>query len=79
MIARLDEIEVWDPELCKVIREAEGKWVFVKPYWYKCSLKSGMVNRTTAGMGLDEWKTHGFTEKPKDPFQHKLMEKVTAT
>ncbi len=75
MIARIDEIDVWDKTLAERIREAKGKWVFIKPYWYKESLKSGMVNRTTDGMGLDEWKTHGFTEKPKhrNPSQRVLF------
>jgi len=79
MIARIGELEVWEPEHTKTILEAKGKWVFIAPYWYKHSLKSGMVNRTTEGMGVDEWKTHGFTEKPKDPFQKKMTEVFFAT
>lgn len=69
---RLDELEVWEPEIAKQLKDTT-EWVEIGPYLYKVS-RTGIVNRTTPGMGKAEFQTHGFTEKPKDPFQKKLVE-----
>ena len=64
-----DELLEFRPDL--VERLKEDLWVFEDPYHYKMTRNGKIVYRMLE-MGVSEFKTHGFTEKPKDPFQQKL-------
>ena len=71
--ANTSEIEVFIPKLLELLKTSPDGWVWDAPYWYQINKKGTIINRMTQ-MGRDEFRTHGFTEKPKDPFQHKLVE-----
>jgi hypothetical protein len=73
--ANVSEVEVFFPELLEKLRKSPDGWVYESPYWFQLNKKGTIVNRMTQ-MGRDEFRTHGFTEKPKDPFQIKLEAKV---
>jgi hypothetical protein len=72
---RIDALEVFEPEIAKILKEKPDEWIFIKPNWYRFTPKNGIVNRTNDGYGMDEWKTHGFTEKSKHliPNQTKFL------
>jgi hypothetical protein len=65
------EVESFFPVLAESLLESADGWVFEKPYWYKLTRNRRRVYRMTE-IGKSEFQSHGFTEKPKDPFQKKL-------
>lgn len=67
------ELEQFRPDLIEKLKK--DPWVKDGPYWYKITKNGKIVYRMTE-IGKSEFKTHGFTEKPKDPFQRKLFDPI---
>ena len=68
---KIDELDLLDPDLAKKIRNA-GKRLELSPYVYRYVQKSGRVYRVLKELE-GEYKRGHWTEKPKDPFQKKLV------
>lgn len=66
----MDELETFLPEIAEKLKRSIDGWLYEKPYYYKLT-RTGVVYRMTQ-VGRDAYRQHGFTEKPKDPFQTKL-------
>lgn len=60
----VSEMEVFMPALLKKLLESKDGWIKEGPYWYQINKKHTIVNRMLQ-MGKDEFRIHGFTEKPK--------------
>jgi len=76
LTCRIDELEPFEPEIAKQLREKIE--IEVGPYWYKLVPKSGRVYRVIKEL-KNEYKRGHITEKPKNPFQKKLAEVFFAT
>lgn len=66
----MNELEPFLPEIAEELKKSTDGWLWKRPYWFKLT-KKGYIYRMTQ-MGRDQYRQHGFTEKPKDPFQTKL-------
>lgn len=69
--AHVSELELWNPDLTKALEKES--WIKRGPYWYHMTKSKKIIYRML-DMGKSEFQSHGFTEKPKDPFQRKLLE-----
>lgn len=69
---KIDELQVCEPKIAKELI-ASGVRLELGPYVYRLVEKSGRVYRSTKEME-GEYKRGHWTEKPKDPFQRKLLE-----
>ena len=66
------ELEQFRPDLVERLKKSVDGWVH-DGYDYKLT-KDGRIVYRMLEMGVSEFKTHGFTEKPKDPFLRTLSE-----
>lgn len=72
LTTKIGELEVWEPELAKKLKEKQE--VEIGAYYYKLA-KSGRVYRVVKEL-KGEYKRGHWQEKPKhpDPSQKKLLE-----
>ena len=70
--ANVEDLLLINPELIKELKESPSRWIHKDGYYYQINKKGTVVNHMLE-MGLSEFKTHGFTEKPKNRHRNELI------
>lgn len=72
LACRFKELKEFDPKLCQLLIENDGK-MFDDEWTYYKGKKSGWVRKYPNWYSRDIRYPKDPTEKPKDPFQKKLI------